>query len=231
MPKNFRTIIYFRTQFNLVFINLQNCKMLKLLSGFRSLLTNEVKICSQQAGALFHTTSMLEGQGNSRPRGPTRFLRNNQTIFEPQLPDEKPRPAVSRTAIMQLIEIMWFINFSMSATKKQTSNTARKRCGLCLISARLNKANQNHVNSYLYRYLSSFIRGMTIDEAIKQLSFILKRGAGDIKQCLLEAQEMAVKDHNVEFKSNLWVGEYLTSLIWSNITIFSLNSGIVFIEG
>ena len=25
-------------------------------------------------------------------------------------------------------------------------------------------------------------------------------------QTLLEAQEIAVKDHNVEFKSNLWIG-------------------------
>lgn len=46
-----------------------------------------------------------------------------------------------------------------------------------------------------------------MDEAIKQLSFVLKKGAGDIKQTILEAQEKAVKDHNVEFKSNLWVGE------------------------
>jgi len=28
-------------------------------------------------------------------------------------------------------------------------------------------------------------------------------------QVLLEAQEMAVRDHNVEFKSNLWIGEIL----------------------
>lgn len=56
-------------------------------------------------------------------------------------------------------------------------------------------------------YIASFVRGMSVDEAIKQLSFQLKKGAGDIKQTILEAQEMAVKDHNVEFKSNLWVGE------------------------
>lgn len=58
-------------------------------------------------------------------------------------------------------------------------------------------------------YIASFIRGMSIDEALKQLSFVLKKGAGDIKQALLEAQELAVRDHNVEFKSNLWVGECL----------------------
>ena len=30
-----------------------------------------------------------------------------------------------------------------------------------------------------------------------------------IWQVLLEAQEMAVHDHNVEFKSNLWIGAIL----------------------
>ncbi|CAO1347818.1 unnamed protein product [Diamesa tonsa] len=56
-------------------------------------------------------------------------------------------------------------------------------------------------------YVASFVRGMSVDEAIKQLSFVLKKGAVDVKQTILEAQEMAVRDHNVEFKSNLWVAE------------------------
>ena len=62
-------------------------------------------------------------------------------------------------------------------------------------------------------YVASFVRGMSVDEAIKQLSFVLKKGAVDVKQTILEAQEMAVRDHNVEFKSNLWVGEYLKRFI------------------
>lgn len=56
-------------------------------------------------------------------------------------------------------------------------------------------------------YVAKFIRGMSIDEALKQLSFVLKKGATSVKQALLEAQEKAVKYHNVEYKSNLWVGE------------------------
>lgn len=56
-------------------------------------------------------------------------------------------------------------------------------------------------------YVSTFIRGMSIDEAIKQLSFVLKKGASAVIETLLEAQEIAVKEHNVEFKSNLWVAE------------------------
>lgn len=47
-----------------------------------------------------------------------------------------------------------------------------------------------------------------MDEALKQLSFTSKKGAADVKQTILEAQEMAVQSHNVEFKSNLWVCEY-----------------------
>uniref|UniRef100_A0A336MMY7 Large ribosomal subunit protein uL22m n=1 Tax=Culicoides sonorensis TaxID=179676 RepID=A0A336MMY7_CULSO len=56
-------------------------------------------------------------------------------------------------------------------------------------------------------YIASFVRGMSVDEAVKQLSFVLKRGASAVKETILEAQEMAVTKHNVEYKTNLWVAE------------------------
>lgn len=56
-------------------------------------------------------------------------------------------------------------------------------------------------------YIASFIRGMTVDEAIKQLSFMHKKGAAIVKEAILEAQEEAVKKHNIEFKSNMWIAE------------------------
>jgi len=57
-------------------------------------------------------------------------------------------------------------------------------------------------------YIACMVRGLTVDEAVKQLSFVLKKGAVAIKETILEAQQMAVEKHNVEFKSNLWVGKY-----------------------
>ncbi|CAL1530879.1 unnamed protein product [Lymnaea stagnalis] len=56
-------------------------------------------------------------------------------------------------------------------------------------------------------YLACMIRGMSIDEAIKQLSFHKRKGAAHLKEALEEAQEIAVRDHNVEFKSNLWISD------------------------
>lgn len=56
-------------------------------------------------------------------------------------------------------------------------------------------------------YVANLVRGMSIDEAIKQINFVLKKGGAAVKQALLEAQQMAVEQHNVEFKSNLWVSE------------------------
>ncbi|XP_061473450.1 large ribosomal subunit protein uL22m [Rhineura floridana] len=56
-------------------------------------------------------------------------------------------------------------------------------------------------------YLAKLIRGMTIDQALAQLEFNDKKGAKVIKEVLLEAQEMAVTKHNVEFKSNLYIAE------------------------
>ncbi|KAG8008433.1 39S ribosomal protein L22 [Nibea albiflora] len=51
------------------------------------------------------------------------------------------------------------------------------------------------------------IQGMTIDQAIAQLQFNDKKGAKIMREVLLEAQEMAVRNHNVEYKSNLYVAE------------------------
>ncbi|XP_037070263.1 39S ribosomal protein L22, mitochondrial-like [Pollicipes pollicipes] len=56
-------------------------------------------------------------------------------------------------------------------------------------------------------YIASMIRGMSIEEALKQLKFVNKKGAKIATEALLEAQDMAVKFHNVEFKNNLWVAE------------------------
>ncbi|XP_058788760.1 large ribosomal subunit protein uL22m isoform X2 [Phymastichus coffea] len=57
------------------------------------------------------------------------------------------------------------------------------------------------------QYVAWLVRGMTVDEAIKQLSFVLKKGGAIVKETILEAQKLAVDQHNVEFKSNLWVAE------------------------
>lgn len=70
--------------------------------------------------------------------------------------------------------------------------------------------NQIHYSPKKMLALTQFIRGMSVDEAIKQLSFIHKKGAKVMIEVLKEAQEMAVRDHNVEFKSNLWVAESFT---------------------
>ncbi|CAG9856329.1 unnamed protein product [Phyllotreta striolata] len=56
-------------------------------------------------------------------------------------------------------------------------------------------------------YIASLIRGMSVDEAIKQLKFVLKKGAKDVREVLEEAKVLAVKEHNVEFPSNMWVAE------------------------
>uniref|UniRef100_A0A1A8S8K5 Large ribosomal subunit protein uL22m n=2 Tax=Nothobranchius rachovii TaxID=451742 RepID=A0A1A8S8K5_9TELE len=60
-------------------------------------------------------------------------------------------------------------------------------------------------------YLAKMIRGMSIDEAMAQLEFNDKKGAKIMREVLLEAQEMAVKNHNVEYKSNLYVAESFSS--------------------
>lgn len=46
-----------------------------------------------------------------------------------------------------------------------------------------------------------------MDEAIKQLKFLKQKGAVFAREVIEEAKEMAVRDHNVEFPSNMWVAE------------------------
>lgn len=56
-------------------------------------------------------------------------------------------------------------------------------------------------------YITCLVRGMSVDEAVRQMDYVNKKGAHYVKQALLEAQELAVQEHNVEFRSNLWVGK------------------------
>lgn len=64
-----------------------------------------------------------------------------------------------------------------------------------------------HYSPFKMWYVACLVRGMTVDEALRQLSVCAKKGASFARDTILEAQEMAVKNHNVEFKSNLWVGK------------------------
>ncbi|XP_069510055.1 large ribosomal subunit protein uL22m [Ambystoma mexicanum] len=56
-------------------------------------------------------------------------------------------------------------------------------------------------------YLAKMVRGMSIDQALAQLEFNDKKGAKIMREVLLEAQELAVRNHNVEYKSNLYIAQ------------------------
>ncbi|XP_035207189.1 39S ribosomal protein L22, mitochondrial-like isoform X2 [Stegodyphus dumicola] len=58
-------------------------------------------------------------------------------------------------------------------------------------------------------YVACLVRGMSVDEAIKQLSFVRTKGAHIAKEVIEEAQNLAVQEHNVEYKSNLWVESFV----------------------
>ncbi|XP_078509824.1 large ribosomal subunit protein uL22m isoform X2 [Lissotriton helveticus] len=60
-------------------------------------------------------------------------------------------------------------------------------------------------------YLAKMIRGMSIDQAIAQLEFNDKKGAKIMREVLLEAQDLAVRNHNVEYKSNLYIDQSISN--------------------
>ena len=53
------------------------------------------------------------------------------------------------------------------------------------------------------------IRGLSIDDAIAQMEFDVRKCAKDVKAALEDARKKALTQHNVEFPSNLWVSEAL----------------------
>ncbi|XP_046671881.1 39S ribosomal protein L22, mitochondrial-like [Homalodisca vitripennis] len=80
------------------------------------------------------------------------------------------------------------------------------------------KLNIHHSPKKMW-YVAILVRGMSVDEAVKQLSFVPRKGAVHVKETILEAQRLAVEEHNVEFKSNLWVAE---SFVGKGLTVKGL---------
>ncbi|UJR37247.1 hypothetical protein I4U23_029956 [Adineta vaga] len=78
------------------------------------------------------------------------------------------------------------------------------------------KGYVHHCRTYIrgnikkYWFLAQMVRGMSIEEAIRQLSFQKLPTALIMRDTLIEAQDMAVKEHNIEYKSNLWVSQSYT---------------------
>ena len=56
-------------------------------------------------------------------------------------------------------------------------------------------------------HVACLIRGMTVDEALKQLEFQQLKGARIVSEVVQEARELAIRDHNFEHASNMWIAE------------------------
>lgn len=59
-------------------------------------------------------------------------------------------------------------------------------------------------------YISSLVRGMSVDEALKQLEFVKLKGARVVEEVIGEAREMSL-EAGVEFPSDMWVAESFCS--------------------
>jgi len=56
-------------------------------------------------------------------------------------------------------------------------------------------------------HVATLVRGLSVDEALKQLQFLPRKGAVTVAEVIEECREMAVRDHGVEFGTDLWVAE------------------------
>lgn len=70
--------------------------MLKLIKNASKLLINNSnKLVNSQLGALLHTTNVLDKKFGKDNVQNSKWMQFNKIKFEPQKPDEEPRPAVS----------------------------------------------------------------------------------------------------------------------------------------
>ncbi|XP_032686817.1 39S ribosomal protein L22, mitochondrial [Odontomachus brunneus] len=99
----------------------------------------------------------------------------------------------------------FFLQYNKTIFPPQKPDEPRRPAYVCHM-----KANIKYSLKKMW-YIASFVRGMSVDEAVKQLSFISKKGAAIAKEVILEAQRLAVEEHNVEYKSNLWIAESFTT--------------------
>lgn len=50
------------------------------------------------------------------------------------------------------------------------------------------------------------------------MDFVIKKGAIAVKETILEAQQLALEKHCVEFKTNLWIGKLSFPFIQNGYT-------------
>ncbi|XP_071452520.1 large ribosomal subunit protein uL22m [Hetaerina americana] len=94
-----------------------------------------------------------------------------------------------------------WLNYNKQVWPPQSAEEERRPAFVCHV-----KSDIRYSQKKMW-YVACLVRGMSVDEAVKQLSFLIKKGATAVKEAILEAQQLAVEKHNVEFKSNLWVAE------------------------
>lgn len=48
---------------------------------------------------------------------------------------------------------------------------------------------------------------MDVDEALRQLAYVKMKGASYVAEVLEEARQVAIQEHNFEFRSKMWIAE------------------------
>ncbi|XP_012531871.1 39S ribosomal protein L22, mitochondrial [Monomorium pharaonis] len=109
--------------------------------------------------------------------------------------------AICRTNLAKYELPQHFLDYNKTVFPPQEPGEERRPAYVCHM-----KGNIKYSPKKMW-YIAGFVRGMSVDEAVKQLSYMYKKGAEIAKEVILEAQRLAVEEHNVEFKSNLWIAE------------------------
>ena len=113
----------------------------------------------------FHSSPPLaynKDEEEEKTLGKNRWVKNNQKVFPPQLPHEERRPAVRLLSLFYTIFNIYYFFFVLTQY-------------VCHVMKNIK------YSPFKMWYVASMIRGMSIDEALKQLSFVNNKGAPIIK--------------------------------------------------
>jgi large subunit ribosomal protein L22 len=159
---------------------------------------NSSKVCSTFSQLIRGLSSVQPNVLSSRTALPARALSTSVVRSTYQTPeanqDKNPYPVPQR----------WTLYNSVIREPVSEEEPTRRRATYHYV-----RDNVKYSPKKMW-YICCLIRGLNVDEAIKQLSFIGCKGAQLAKEMLIEAQNEAVNKHGFEFKSNMFVAECFT---------------------
>lgn len=123
--------------------------MLNLIKTAKAILNCESKLITSQVGALFHTSNVVDGKYNPSNRGkPLKWKALNKFIYEPQKPDEEPRPAVSLRGHSEIVSRYRGVRSEITSRSRGRGQNKQDMREFCI--GKIASQRRRGLNSHFY---------------------------------------------------------------------------------